>query len=268
MQLREVRDFSQVLSASVSFIKAHFIPLGRALLSIIIPFAIIDQLSGPPDTTLNIPAFLQTSDSLATHFCAFLVTGYVYCYLVLFQERRLIPGPLDIWRLLFRRSFAILIGFILSIIIIVLGLAFVILPGLYLAGIFSLMTMVIVSERKGVFEAFGRCFELVSREWWGTMGIYIITMYFSVIYALGTGLPLEFLVSILEGNSIVTHQVEEVNHLINRANVFITFISSQLLSAIPPVALGIQYYSIVEKREMVGLMDRLATLIPTEQAAE
>jgi hypothetical protein len=64
---------------------------------------------------------------------------------------------------------------------IALGLLLLIVPGLILLTWWSMITAVIVLERKGVFESFGRSRELVRGNGWSVFGLLVITYLLVVV---------------------------------------------------------------------------------------
>jgi hypothetical protein len=56
-----------------------------------------------------------------------------------------------------------------------IGLILLVVPGLFLATIWAVIAPVIVVERKGVFDAFGRSHELVRGNGWPVLGVIVIT---------------------------------------------------------------------------------------------
>jgi hypothetical protein len=79
---------------------------------------------------------------------------------------------------------------ILAGLAIALGLLLLIVPGLYLITIWSVLIPVIVLERRGVMEAFGRSRELVSGYGWSAFGVivlcFLILIAVSIVVAILT----------------------------------------------------------------------------------
>ena len=79
---------------------------------------------------------------------------------------------------------------ILAGLAIALGLVLLIAPGLYLMTIWSVVIPVIVLERRGVMEAFGRSRELVSGYGWSAFGVivlcFLILIAVSIVIAILT----------------------------------------------------------------------------------
>jgi uncharacterized protein UPF0259 len=65
---------------------------------------------------------------------------------------------------------------ILAVIAIAIGLAFIIIPGLILLTFWSVGAPAIVAERVGVFEAFGRSWNLVKGNAWSVFGVIVVVV--------------------------------------------------------------------------------------------
>jgi hypothetical protein len=79
---------------------------------------------------------------------------------------------------------------ILAGLAIAVGLVLLIVPGLYLLTIWSVLIPVIVIERRGVMEAFGRSRELVSGFGWSAFGVivlcFLIVIGVSIVVSIAT----------------------------------------------------------------------------------
>lgn len=69
------------------------------------------------------------------------------------------------------------------------GLFLLIIPGLVLFTFWLLIVPVIVLERAGVFEAFGRSYELVRGHFWSVFGVLVLTL----LVVIGVGIVLSIL---------------------------------------------------------------------------
>jgi hypothetical protein len=73
------------------------------------------------------------------------------------------------------------------------GLLLLIVPGLYLLTIWSVLIPVIVLERRGVMEAFGRSRELVRGNGWNVFGVIVLSILVLIAAAIVIGLLLFWL---------------------------------------------------------------------------
>jgi hypothetical protein len=88
---------------------------------------------------------------------------------------------------------SVAIASILASIAIAIGLALVIVPGLFLITIWCLIVPVIVLERAGTFDSFGRSYELVRGNVWNVFGTLIVVFLCMFVLDLVVGLILSAL---------------------------------------------------------------------------
>ena len=110
------------------------------------------------------------------------------------------------------------------------GLLLFIVPGLYLLTIWSVLIPVIVLERRGVMEAFGRSRELVRGNGWNVFGVIAL----SILILIGAAIVLALLLFWLEG----------------WFGAFLrSVISNTITAPFVALALTVLYYRLVELRE-------------------
>lgn len=68
-----------------------------------------------------------------------------------------------------------------------IGFVFLIVPGLFLLTIWSVIAPVIVIERKGVLEAFGRSRELVRGNGWQVFGVIVTVIFIFIVVSIVLG---------------------------------------------------------------------------------
>jgi hypothetical protein len=73
-----------------------------------------------------------------------------------------------------RRLLTLAVAGFLAFIAIVVGLFALIVPGLWLAGCFTMISPVVALENKGAVEALRRSFYLVRGRWWPTVGFLLL----------------------------------------------------------------------------------------------
>jgi hypothetical protein len=123
---------------------------------------------------------LYSAGTLASLLC--------WCAIVLRQSTMLRGEALSARRELVR-TFTRLPGiaalFILSIIAVVLGLAVLILPGVYLAVSVVLAWPAFVVEQRGPLESLRVAVRLTHRQWWHAMGVLTVGFTIVVVFVLG-----------------------------------------------------------------------------------
>ncbi len=105
----------------------------------------------------------------------------------------------------------ILVAGILLTLAIVIGLAFLVVPGLILLTIWIVVIPAIVLENRGIGESFGRSRELVRGNGWNVFGVIVLTFLILIGVAIVIGLVLspleEWLAGLIQqivGNTLVT----------------------------------------------------------------
>jgi hypothetical protein len=101
----------------------------------------------------------------------------------------------------------LIVAGILAGIAIAIGLALLIVPGLFLLVIWSVIVPVIVLERKGVMESFGRSRELVRGNGWNVFGVIILCLLIWIAVSIVVALLVSFFSDEIRGflQSLVTN---------------------------------------------------------------
>ncbi len=81
------------------------------------------------------------------------------------------------------RLFTLIVAGIIAFVLVVLGLFALIIPGVWLAGAFSMISAVIALEDVGPVDALRRSFALVRRRWWQTVGFLLLVGLFGSLAA-------------------------------------------------------------------------------------
>ena len=213
------------------------------------PFAMFNQILSPAYWLLL----------LFTLLSYVIVSLTVYSHLKLYDRSQGAPITVGaVWeevqsRLVGGVSLAIVTG-----LAIFAGLLLLILPGLYMAVPLSLAMAVFVFEELGISATFSRCFKLATDKWWSTFGLSfvmtIITYIVAIVFSLPAGIVA--IMGITGGN---------VSSLIVIITQAISTVGTQLVSALVPLALGFQYFNLVERQEGTGLLsaiNRIGTMPP------
>lgn len=115
---------------------------------------------------------------------------------------------------------------LISAVLIVVGLIALVIPGIIIAIMFSLIVQVIMIERVGAFDSFGRSRRLVSGRWLKTFGLFLII--FIIIIVVG-----------LIGDAI--------GLLFGPASWIVSSLVSAFVQPILPIAFTLFYYSMKVK---------------------
>ncbi|MCA6074360.1 hypothetical protein [Fulvivirga sedimenti] len=133
---------------------------------------------------------------------------------------------------------------------------------IYLIVAFSLVFVVQAYDKTDVFTSFGRALKLIRGKWWSTFGLIfvagLIQSFVSYIFMI------PWYVTFFAGT---LHAAEETGlsepsllfQIANYTTLSLAFLASNLLNAFPLLALGFQYFNLVELKEARGLMNKIET---------
>lgn len=285
----KVRSFSQKLNATIEFLKQNYQTLGKSILYILGPMAILNGLlfsqyidfmfgtmsATDPVDVQNPFAFISNPSYLGfillSTFSAILNFAVIFNFMKLYHGKY--PGEITVMEVLnssWKDIIPLLILGIIATIMIMAGFFALIIPGIYLMIALSLAVPALFFEELGIFESIGRSFKLVKGKWWSTFGLLFVASI--LMYAVSMIFILPFYIFYFL--SIFT-LVEETGISADTSawwfqggmtiSVMFMILGSFLTYSIPMVALSFQYFNLVERRESVGLMKEIEELDSDQQ---
>ena len=283
---RQERNFGQKVSATFEFIGAHWRPLGRAMLYLVAPLALVqgiltallqsrllgtmvrtvrdqtrpgyDPLAGQRamlGATFQNPLY-YLSMVLGIVFAAMSVLtiyGYVVCCL---RPAGAVAAPItpgEVWGVAKRHLVSTFFSFWGLTLVMMAGFLVFFFPGIYLSVALSLFFIVRVVEGTGFFATIGRCLSLTKGKWWSTFGLIFIMIVLLYLLILGFSMVVGALQAGLHGALGTSSQPGQVNGIfVVVMTLFFTVVTFLLY---PPIliALAFQYFNLVERKEGVGL---------------
>ncbi len=250
MKFNKKRDFEQLIAGTFDFIKQEFKPLLKALLTYAGPLILIttlifikfypvllDILNADPKTigesNFSVIYFILLLSILASHSFLFLT---VYAYIRLYIEKGKDNFEIEeIWQLIKNKFTSIFSAFLIITFIIIIGLIFFIIPGVYFAVLSSLVFPIIVFEEQTFGQAINKSIKLIKNYWLFTFAllivIYIITLLAGIVFSLP--------------KVIITSQTPQIT--ITLLNLFGGFFST-LLYAVPYITIVLHYFSQIENQ--------------------
>lgn len=277
---RGKRDLGEVISGAFELISQNARDMARTLLRVCTPALVGFALGGGMIATgvwrstaadgddigglAVVGLLLVLFSSMALGLLLVLATN---SYVALYREHG--PGMFDaadVWqrcRAMFWRFVGVnlLLGFayvLLNVVLIVpcLGLLAFMAGSAYLMTTFSLSYPVIAHEDAGVFEAVSRCRTLVEGHWWMTFGVVALTYLLYYLLVMGAFLPL---FSVLF--AFAFHGMEPASSGLGGGMLAVTILigvaGAFLLQVLPHVAVIIQYFNLVERKEYSSLAARV-----------
>jgi len=191
-----------------------------------------------------------------------IIAGLVPAYMVKYEEEGKYGFSADdVWQR-FLRHFGAIIGYsILSLLLIIAGTIFLIIPAIYLFVPLTFVLYVKIIENRSLGATFSRCFQLIRNNWWRTFGILILAYIIIGIISWLFSVP-AIIVSAIEGFMVGSGQQETVN-----SNSLAFIVSSifgglgqYILYPVLYVIIGFQYYTLREETDRDTLMGKVSAI--------
>ena len=142
---------------------------------------------------------------------------------------------------------------LLVMIIVLLGLVALVIPGYYLGVALTFALPVITHEGLSGRKAIDRSFKIISSNWWATLGFFIVLSILVGFVAYIVIIPLSMVSAFFLIKSEFSSIYSFIYALINSLNLVLYF----LIYVIIFIGINIKYFSLVEKKEQVGLKEEI-----------
>ncbi|WP_158797171.1 hypothetical protein [Pedobacter sp. L105] len=279
IEFKKIRDFGEIINDTFLFLKQNFKPLLKVFIYLCGFFILasmiiginqqinLQKITGAPG---RFPNFRLLNPLMIVEYFFSFVFGLasftamnlsILCFISLYVEKgNIAPTVEEVWAYFKYFFFRAMGSFV--VISIFAGLCFVclILPGIYVFPALSIFFPVMIMENGSLSHSFGRAFKLLKDQWWSTAGtlliIWIITSACSSIASLPAMALTLF--GVFASSS----------HTLSNTVIIVSSISQsicQVFMIIPIVCVSFIYFNLVERRENVGLMERINHLGETKE---
>ena len=278
--LRKKREFGDLISDSFNYLREHFKPLFRILLSVPVPVILLGAIF----IGLFYSNFFQTmtmydpdelTGNLIQFFIGFLFYGIgsvlLHATVVEYMKASLNKTKNEITFNEVVDGLKKNFGRYLLSAIIIFTLTFVgamlcFIPGIWLSVVFSLYFFIIAIEGKDTGEAFNRSFSLIRNFWWRSFGLFILIGIIQTFLVYAVSLPISLLTGFITFSSENTTEMTQATQNMMAYTTPITMVISSLVYSLVSIAAGINYFSIVEEKEEVGLKERIESKDTDEES--
>jgi hypothetical protein len=274
VELRKIRDLSENLNDTFSFIRQNFKPLITSFIGIagvvMLANAIVSGLYQTQAKIIFTDIFNRRNSNYSTlslfgpGYFAVLILGWINyiamnvviaCYMKLYdslQGRQ--PSIQEVWEEFKKYFFKILLYNIPIFLLILFGMLFCFLPGIYLAVVFVPFSIVVVAENQSFGGAWNRCFSLIKNNFWPSLGVYFLVY---LLYALGAGI-ISSVIGLLTGliSYFTTRDISTTVGIV----VSVLSIFSFVFYIVFYVSVCLHYFNLAERHDGTGMMRKLETL--------
>lgn len=288
INLREKRDFGDIINTTFTFLKQNFKPLFKGVLFIGGPAILIGAIL----TGSAVHGFMdiEQSGDLNAAFDGmgriglgyfFLGVGMVFFYAAVLNYFKLYldMGPeqeeitvAQLWQATKAKIFPLLGLSFLVFIMIMIGMFLFVIPGIYLSLALSFTGVILVIEGKGVFESISRSFNVIGGHWWSTFGLMFVVSLITSVVSYAFMIPLYIIMGIFGLNTTQDPQAS-MESMISLYEIIMViymplyYFVVTMLTAVTITALVLKYFSIIEEKESVGTMQEIENLGPKEGTA-
>lgn len=273
--LKKTRDIGDLITDTFTYIRLNFKSYGLSLLYFMVPVLLLSSIIvgssyGNLFSTALSNDFGETvPDEMLGFslgfFVGLIMTMFAIAILMVITYNHIrfrFEGKSDIQPFdLVQNAVSKIIGlFFLNIVyvsIILFGLVFFILPGIYFAIRLSLSSTVYIVEDVDIFTALGRSWELIDGYWWMTFGVIVIMSIISNIISSVFTVPIMIATLIIGAAG-----AEDGGTIALVIGVFysLTVTVSTLFTAIPLLTNALHYFNLSERKEGSGLRSRIESL--------
>ena len=271
IDLRKVRDFGAGINDAMVFIRQNAAPLLQSFFAICGIFMLAQAIYGGIFQVRFFELFSQALNGKNQDIRAlWRMMGPKYLVLILLAVSTLVaiqvtlgaylkyyletkeqPGILDVWSLFRKYYLKICLYSIPVFLSIFAGSCFCLLPGIYLAIVLMPFILVVMIEEKSFSAAYKRCFDLIADNFWQSLVIYLVAYLIYYIGVIFTGI-----VVVATGGLITYLTTKEISTSIGVASSFLSIFSFSFY-LIYFICVAMNYFSLVEKKDGTGLINRI-----------
>lgn len=279
LEFKKIRDFGEIINDTFLFLRQNFKPLvkvffalcsvflvGSAITTIIYTLNTYDFMRNPGTPSFdrlsqifNLNYFLIFVFSFANYIAMFVsVLSYIAVYI---EKGNVIPSLEEVWayfKYYFLRAFGS--GFLMSILL-VFGLVMCFIPGIYLFPAICIFLPVMIYENGSFSYSFGRVFKLLKNQWFPTAGVIFILYIMS--YACMSIVSAPALIFTMTSQFL---QFEKSTHDLLVIGSTVLQYLCQVFMILPVIGFSLTYFSLLERQDSEGLMQRISQLGEDKQA--
>ncbi|UOE50170.1 hypothetical protein MTO98_03680 [Mucilaginibacter sp. SMC90] len=268
IELRRIRDFGEIINDTFTFLKQNFKPLFSSLFVICGFFVLVGTVttafsqisiydSAASTSSADYNSGLKVglgiiTNGLVTILSQFFIYLTTLCFVAVYLEKKgEKPTPQDVWNYFKHYFFRSLGSAFLLLLLACLGFVFCIIPGIYLVTVFYLVLPIMVMENANFNYSFNKCFKLIKDYWWTVFGImFVCSLIVSVCSSIAT-IPLTLVASL--------RLFVSMKYVSWPVMIFFSMLQNILMLtyAIPTIAIALCYFSLEERKDGTGILERI-----------
>jgi hypothetical protein len=281
IEFKKRRDFGQVINDTFTFIRQNIKPLIRTYFTFCGLFVLASMatlllqqvkmvnvintagsINGTRGTGLyGIEYFLSLTFSFASYASMTVaILSYIAIYV---QKGNQTPTLEEIWKFFKHYFFRVFGSSFLLMILLVVGFVLCLVPGFYLFPFIAMTFPIMVIENSNLAYSFTRSFNIIKDNFWVTFGTLMIVWI--IIYACSTLIVLPTTLFSMLG--MFSHQGPQMSLTLTMITTILQSLC-QVFTIVPIITISLMYFSLVEEKESIGLMERISNFGNTEKPTD
>jgi hypothetical protein len=261
--LKQQRSDTQILYDVVSFLSQNLKPLMHCIAIIAGPVALLAGLFlGICETELLNGIATDSSENYALPYqitingiigiVLFVISFMLVClvtssYVVLYSRKADKISVSQIWAMVSKRFFFALMSYICLCIIVLFGLCFFIIPGIYLAVAFQFSLIIMMREDISFYELVKRCLKIVKGYWMCTLKLLVFILFIQIIISIVFYIP----AYVIATAKLFNLQVTEFHLFIYVISLIIGTIANSFIFMFLSLTIALKYFNILGIQENI-----------------
>ncbi|NTE04881.1 hypothetical protein G6M26_11290 [Agrobacterium tumefaciens] len=281
LEFKKRRDFGQVINDTFTFMRQNFKPLIKTYFTFCGLFVLASMSTmlmqqyktvnvintmgnGGSSTGLGlygIEYFLSIIFSLASYASmSVAILSYIAIYV---QKGNQTPTMEEVWGFFKYYFWRVFGSSILLLLMVLVGFMFCLVPGFYLFPFVTMMLPIMVIENASLSYAFSRSFQIIKENFWITFGTLIVIWI--IVYACMSMIILPTTLF-----NMIGMFSSKGAHMSLTLTMISTVLQSlcQVFTIVPIITITLMYFSLIEQKENVGLMERISNFGTSEKPVD
>ena len=281
LEFKKRRDFGQVINDTFTFMRQNFKPLIKTYFTFCGLFVlasmstmlmqqyktvnVINTMGNGGSSTgkglYGIEYFLSIVFSLASYASmSVAILSYIAIYV---QKGNQTPTTEEVWGFFKYYFWRVFGSSILLLLMVMVGFILCLAPGFYLFPFVTMMLPIMVIENASLGYAFSRSFQIIKENFWITFGTLLVIWI--IVYAC---MSMVILPTTLF--NMIGMFSSKGAHMSLTLTMISTVLQSlcQVFTIVPIITITLMYFSLIEQKENVGLMERISNFGTSEKPVD
>ncbi len=270
INLNIVRGFSDSITTTFNLLKQEFVPFIKSFAILALPVVFIDlffksffsweiyslSFDGQASSTYFRTVGLSYLSTILVFFWIQLeVIAYIRVYWDKYQHRDEAPVTAgEVWQVMQRNIGKVLGASILYGLIVLVGLVFMIIPGIYFALALLFIPYLLILKDQSFEDSFSGSMGMVKGQWWNLFGyVFVLQLIISMLaYAFNIPYMILLFKAAFTGEIPGTYEIT--------FGMLLASLGQHIMQTLLVIGVSIRFFSISESREHTTLLSKIDQL--------